>query len=135
VTPSIYSLPFYSFSPLHFRIVLVLIILILSTVLSISGAPHVLTEEQVFERYFFPKGTVFIGNIWGIMHDEKYFSRPLEFLPERFLQRQSQTQSDSLDEKDRNSHPDARLDPWNYAFGFGRRSAYALYLPFSWYIL
>lgn len=74
-----------------------------------------LTEEQIVEGYVFPKGTIFLGNIWGIMHDEKHFSKPLEFLPERFLQ---------VNEKGEKDRPTAFLDPWNYAFGFGRRCAF-----------
>jgi hypothetical protein len=121
-----------SFSSSHlFTFISFLFSLLISwSLLSISGPPHVLAEEQVLEGYSFPKGTVLIGNIWEIMHDEMYFSRPFEFLPERFLKGQSRSPSDSLSESDRHSHPDALLNPWNYVFGFGRRSVYALsYFP------
>lgn len=52
-----------------------------------------------------------LDNSRSVLHDENYFSRPFEFLPERFLE----------SEKKDKDHPTALLDPWNFIFGFGRR--------------
>jgi hypothetical protein len=68
------------------------------------AGPHVLMEEALFEGYVLPKGTVLLVPLWyentlsetyldiqcpsvprGILHDESYFSDPMEFIPERWL--------------------------------------------------
>ena len=50
-----------------------------------------------------------IPNIWTMQHDEEKFPNPLEFRPERFL------------EKDLDNISAAGLTEGHYAFGFGRR--------------
>lgn len=37
-------------------------------------------------QHFIPAGTTAMVNMWAITHDEKVWSRPEEFLPERFLE-------------------------------------------------
>ncbi|EIW85664.1 cytochrome P450 [Coniophora puteana RWD-64-598 SS2] len=70
-----------------------------------TGVPHCLTEDDVYEGYFFPKGSVVIGHTGAISHDESRYPSPSTFLPERFIL------------------PDGTLndDTVSYAFGFGRR--------------
>ena len=81
------------------------------------------TNDDEYNGYYIPKGTVVIGNAWSvyeyllilvltlfrsILHDPNIFDNPLEFHPERYL-------------KDGKLDPNVR-DPECAAFGFGRRS-------------
>ena len=89
-----------------------------------EGIFHMATNDDEYNGYFIPKGTVVIGNAWSvkkkslllstltflfrsILHDPGLFNNPHEFQPERYL-------------KDGKLNPDVR-DP-DSAFGFGRRS-------------
>ncbi|CAG8952215.1 hypothetical protein HYFRA_00000955 [Hymenoscyphus fraxineus] len=49
------------------------------------GIPHVLTEDDEYEGYRFPKGTVFTWNASGIVLNEEEYEDPLRFWPERYL--------------------------------------------------
>ncbi|CAG8972460.1 hypothetical protein HYALB_00001149 [Hymenoscyphus albidus] len=49
------------------------------------GVPHMLTEDDEYEGYRFPKGTVFTWNAFGIILNEEEYDEPLRFWPERFL--------------------------------------------------
>lgn len=87
-----------------------------------SGIPHATTQDDVFNGYFIPKGSLIINNIWRVFslqpflwrtylpwihreiaHDQVHYHNPESFNPERFL---GETQE---------------LDPENFVFGFGRR--------------
>ncbi|KAJ7142221.1 cytochrome P450 [Mycena epipterygia] len=70
------------------------------------GVPHFLPVEDEYRGYRIPAGSVVIGNIWAILHNEDMYPDPSAFKPERFL-------------RDRKPNPDVR-DP-QIAFGFGRR--------------
>ncbi|KAI0315764.1 cytochrome P450 [Amylostereum chailletii] len=61
-------------------------------------------EDDIYEGYFIPKGTVVMPNSWAMAFapDAKY--PPREFHPERFLDPETHT-----------------LDPGAYVFGYGRR--------------
>ncbi|KAJ3574076.1 hypothetical protein NP233_g2003 [Leucocoprinus birnbaumii] len=66
--------------------------------------PHVSERPEVYKGYYFPSGTNFIPNVYGIFHDERRFSEPFKFKPERFL-------GDSVE-----------FNPLTMgAFGYGRR--------------
>jgi len=67
------------------------------------GLPHVVTENDIYEGYFIPKGSTVLANIWEMLHDPTTYANPMEFNPERFL----------------GDHPEQ--DPRIMAFGFGRR--------------
>ena len=49
------------------------------------GMPHSLIEDDEYEGYKFPKGTVFVTNSWGICTNPDEYEDPLAFKPERFL--------------------------------------------------
>ena len=49
------------------------------------GAPHMTMEDTVVDGHHIPKGVNVIFNLWGLNHDERYWDKPWEFLPERFL--------------------------------------------------
>ncbi|KIM47265.1 hypothetical protein M413DRAFT_23489 [Hebeloma cylindrosporum] len=46
---------------------------------------HCLTEFDHYKGYFMPKGTIVLGNIWAMTHDEKSYPKPFAFKPERFF--------------------------------------------------
>lgn len=71
-----------------------------------TGVPHRVSDDNVFEGYFIPKGTLVIPNIWGMAHDSSIYPEPMKFNPDRFL--------------DTPTHK-AEPDPRELAFGFGRR--------------
>lgn len=71
------------------------------------GIPHASVEDDEYDGYFIPKGTIVIGNTWTLMHDSNVFPDPLEYKPERYL---------------KNGRLDPRVrSPTVAAFGFGRR--------------
>ncbi|KAF8815534.1 cytochrome P450 [Phlegmacium glaucopus] len=71
------------------------------------GFPHMATNDDEYDGYYIPKGTVVFPNAWSMLHDPKVFSDPMEYRPERFL-------------KDGKLNPDV-MDPSSVVFGFGRR--------------
>lgn len=75
--------------------------------------PHRVSEDDIHEGYYIPKGTTIIANVWFMLHDPRVYSDPMEFRPERFL---------ACGTKD----PEA--DPRTIAFGFGRRICPGRYL-------
>ncbi|KAF9219295.1 cytochrome P450 [Gyrodon lividus] len=72
------------------------------------GLPHMVTKDDVYNGYFIPAGTTIIGNTWTILHDERNYSQPMDFMPERFLNPDS-TENEEI------------LDPATATFGYGRR--------------
>jgi cytochrome P450 len=49
------------------------------------GVPHMLTQDDEFEGYRFPKDTVFTWNSWAIALSEDEYEDPERFWPERWL--------------------------------------------------
>jgi len=48
--------------------------------------PHLLTQDDVYGKYYLPKGSLVIGNAWSILRDERIYGQNTEsFQPERFL--------------------------------------------------
>lgn len=66
------------------------------------GLPHRVTEDDIYNGYFIPAGSLVFANIWAILHDPATYPEPLKFKPERFLDPMTSAQSDLV-------------------FGFGRR--------------
>ncbi|RXW24976.1 hypothetical protein EST38_g887 [Candolleomyces aberdarensis] len=71
------------------------------------GVAHANIEDDEYDGYFIPKGTLIFQNNWAIMHDPDIFDRPFEFIPERYI-------------KDGKIDPSVP-DPDIAAFGYGRR--------------
>ncbi|KAJ7366653.1 cytochrome P450 [Mycena albidolilacea] len=69
------------------------------------GVPHATTEDDIYNGYFIPKGTIVLANIWAMVHDESRYPNPDKFDPERFL----------------NADGQLNTDDYILAFGFGRR--------------
>ena len=82
--------------------------------------PRFLLEDDEYNGYFLPKGTMFITNAWcvfsdvlsyrcaerhyrGLLHDPERYPAPDKFDPERYLK------------------PEPEQDPRLIAFGYGRR--------------
>jgi len=77
------------------------------------AVPHRVSEDDVHDGYYIPKGTLVIPNIWFMLHDPRTYSEPNEFKPERFIARHGK-------------EPEA--DPRTICFGFGRRICPGLHL-------
>ncbi|KAF5315354.1 hypothetical protein D9619_007133 [Psilocybe cf. subviscida] len=69
------------------------------------GLAHSITDDDVLKGYQIPKGSVIIANLWALSRDEKRYTDPEAFNPERYF------------DKDGNLNDDDS----NYLFGFGRR--------------
>ncbi|KAI0301726.1 cytochrome P450 [Multifurca ochricompacta] len=68
--------------------------------------PHAVTQDDVYEGLFIPKGAIVFGNTWAILHDPDEYEDPDAFKPERFL----------------NSNGSLRDDlNLTSAFGYGKR--------------
>ncbi|RXW14495.1 hypothetical protein EST38_g11359 [Candolleomyces aberdarensis] len=72
------------------------------------GVPHSNSEDDEYDGFFIPKGTIIFQNNWTMMHNPDVFDKPFEFIPERYLK------DDQIDP----SVPDAEAA----AFGHGRRN-------------
>ncbi|EED82432.1 predicted protein [Postia placenta Mad-698-R] len=70
-----------------------------------GGLPHALSQDDVYEGMFFPKGAVVMPNVWHMLHDPAVYPDPMAFRPERF----------------ENSDAEMRKVT-DLAFGFGRRA-------------
>ncbi|KAJ5683546.1 O-methylsterigmatocystin oxidoreductase [Penicillium macrosclerotiorum] len=68
--------------------------------------PHLSTEDDTYGKYFIPKGSLILANVWAMTHDPEIYHDPMTFKPERFL---------NIDGRD------PEMDPHSIAFGFGRR--------------
>ncbi|EIM82842.1 cytochrome P450 [Stereum hirsutum FP-91666 SS1] len=70
------------------------------------GAPHCVTQDDVHNGYFIPKGTTIIANIWHFLHDPKVYPNPEILDPTRHISRPGSP---------------AQKDPYDVCFGYGRR--------------
>nr|XP_043637789.1 geraniol 8-hydroxylase-like [Erigeron canadensis] len=48
-------------------------------------APHKTEKEVKLGEYLVPKNTQILVNVWAIARDQRYWEKPLQFMPERFL--------------------------------------------------
>ncbi|KAF9002580.1 cytochrome P450 [Cyathus striatus] len=72
------------------------------------GIPHMATNEDEYDGYFIPKGSIIMGSTWTLLRDPEIFDQPEDYIPERYLQPDGQL------------NPNVR-DPGIAAFGYGRR--------------
>ncbi|KAG2366904.1 cytochrome P450 [Suillus spraguei] len=82
------------------------------SVLLPTSIPHRVTEDDIHDWYYIPKGSLVIPNIWSMLNDPQTYANPSQFNPERFLD---------------NNGKDPELDPRTICFGFGRRVCPALH--------
>ena len=88
-----------------------------------QGIPHRLTEDDIHNGWFLPKGSIVIANIWSLIrlhyslspflifyrkmtHDPRVYTNPMVFDPERFIAKAGK---------------EPEMHPSNLVFGFGRR--------------
>ncbi|KAJ3848269.1 cytochrome P450 [Lentinula lateritia] len=77
------------------------------------GLPHQSTQDDWYNGYFIPKGTICIANVWSLNRDiEAYGPDASEFNPGRFLDENSQLKPALADTKEGMCH---------VTYGFGRR--------------
>jgi len=69
------------------------------------GFSHAVTEDDVYEGYFIPKGSTIVANSWAMSRNSHRYPDPEVFRPERFL-----TNEGTLSE-----------DDVRWVFGWGRR--------------
>ncbi|KAG1878398.1 cytochrome P450 [Suillus tomentosus] len=74
---------------------------------------HSVTEDDIHDGYYIPKGSLILPNIWFMLNDPQTYTNPSEFNPERFLAKDGK-------------EPEA--DPRRACFGFGRRLCPGLHL-------
>ncbi|KAJ7321576.1 cytochrome P450 [Mycena albidolilacea] len=75
------------------------------------GLPHQSTEDDWYEGYFIPKGTICIPNIWAMNRDvEAYGADAAEFNPGRYLDENGKLKPALADTKE-----------GHVSYGFGRR--------------
>lgn len=55
------------------------------------------TEECEINGYVIPEGALVLFNVWAVGRDPKYWKRPLEFRPERFLENAGEGEAGSVD--------------------------------------
>ncbi|KAJ6538983.1 cytochrome P450 [Mycena capillaripes] len=70
------------------------------------GIPRTTSEDDVYNGYFIPKGTIGLSNIWAMVHDESIYPNPEKFSPERFFNADGQLNANEN----------------ILTFGFGRRA-------------
>lgn len=75
-----------------------------------------LIQDDVYDGYFLPKGTIVFANTWSIHQDPTEYDRPDKFMPERFLSDKFGSSSTSMRTAD-----DENNRRVTYAFGAGRR--------------
>ncbi|KIY70895.1 cytochrome P450 [Cylindrobasidium torrendii FP15055 ss-10] len=73
-----------------------------------TALPHRSTQDDVYNGYFIPKGSIIFPNSWAVLHDPELYPDPFEFIPERYMDE---------DAKAKGLNP----DPRKFAFGYGRR--------------
>ncbi|KAG1815026.1 cytochrome P450 [Suillus subaureus] len=96
-----------------------------------SGVDHCITEDDIHDGYYIPKGSLIIPNMWSVLsllciwyintlncdrfmlNDPQTYANPSEFNPERFLAKDGK---------------EPETDPRTVCFGFGRRLCPGLHL-------
>ncbi|EED79605.1 predicted protein, partial [Postia placenta Mad-698-R] len=76
-------------------------------VLPLTGIARMSAQDDLYNGYYIPKGTIVIPNVWAVALD---CPQGTEFIPERFL------------------GDDAPIDPATWAFGFAKRICPGKYL-------
>jgi len=71
------------------------------------GAPHCVEQDDVHNGYFIPKGSIIMPNIWHFLHDPEVYKNPMTFNPDRLIAQPGKP---------------AEPDPFDVAFGYGRRA-------------
>ncbi|KAG1765989.1 cytochrome P450 [Suillus placidus] len=81
--------------------------------ISMSGFPHCVSEDDIHDGYYIPKGSMIVTNIWFMLNDPERYANPSQFNPERFLA---------------NDGKEPETEPRTICFGFGRRICPGIHL-------
>ncbi|CAJ2508933.1 Uu.00g139590.m01.CDS01 [Anthostomella pinea] len=84
--------------------------------LSPLGVPHATVSDDTYKGYFIPAGSTVYANAWAMSRDERFYSSPEDFEPERYAPVSEGGKGEPL--------PDG-------AFGFGRRVCPGQYLAMA----
>ncbi|KIV88838.1 hypothetical protein PV10_08476 [Exophiala mesophila] len=84
------------------------------------GVPHALSEDEVVDGKFLPKGTICFVNVWGLHHDENVFPDSQTFNPDRYEGR-TQFAAEYANSADFNARD-------HYGYGNGRRLCPGIHL-------
>jgi len=79
------------------------------------GVAHAVTEDDVYEGYFIPKGSTIVANAWAMSRDPHRYPDPEAFRPERFLTKEGTLNGDGV----------------RWSFGWGRRICPGRYSAFN----
>ncbi|BGP43937.1 hypothetical protein JCM10449v2_007994 [Rhodotorula kratochvilovae] len=74
-----------------------------------GGLAHATTEDDWYNGYFIPKGTIVLANHWAIHLDPELYPDPTSFMPERFISPSGELIGTKFSEAG------------HHAYGFGRR--------------
>ncbi|KAF5372138.1 hypothetical protein D9758_005075 [Tetrapyrgos nigripes] len=75
------------------------------------GVPHVNSEDDYYDGYYIPKGTICVPNTWSLHHDPDIYGPDVaKFRPERHLDETGQLKDGLLG-----------LSEGHYSYGFGQR--------------
>ncbi|KAG1747567.1 cytochrome P450 [Suillus lakei] len=83
------------------------------SVVTPTGFPHSVTEDNIHDGYYIPKGSIVMANIWFMLNDPRTYAKPSQFNPERFLAKNGK---------------EPEVEPRTMCFGFGRRICPGLHL-------
>jgi cytochrome P450 len=76
------------------------------------GLQHQSTEDDIYEGYFIPKGTLVLFNVWAMNRDPELYGEDFDsFRPERFLDEEGKLKP---------THPNSKGEG-HFTYGFGRR--------------
>ena len=76
------------------------------TLIPLIAVPHKLVQDDVYNGYYLPKGSLVLPNVYAMLRDPAVYANPDLFDPERFIGREGKV---------------AEPDPRSCFFGFGRR--------------
>ncbi|EIW84420.1 cytochrome P450 [Coniophora puteana RWD-64-598 SS2] len=79
------------------------------------GLPHVSTEDDIYEGYFIPQGSIMVANTWAMSRNPSRYPDPETFRPERFLTKDGELNNDDV----------------RFTFGWGRRICPGRYSAFA----
>ncbi|KAL4864577.1 cytochrome P450 [Aspergillus spectabilis] len=84
--------------------------------LSPLGVPHASLKDDVYNSLHIPAGSIVFANAWAMSRDERYYSSPNEFNPDRYIPQSEGGKGEPLPEG---------------PFGFGRRVCPGQYLALA----
>jgi cytochrome P450 len=78
-----------------------------------TGFAHCVTEDDIHDGYYIPKGSLVMPNVWFMLNDPRTYANPSQFNPERFLAKVGK---------------EPEMAPRTVCYGFGRRICPGLHL-------